>query len=928
MKCRILTQKTGIWAGFLLLLLSPAMAQESARKQTTLIQKGNASAVENTTRMRKVARPYRRPDNTIRSGKSANELKAPGDTLYYEGFEFTTWPAPSSGLLQLNLDGKPPGNNPGQTINTTTFGNNAWVSLAAPPSYTQGGRIAASLSWTTVSGPVNRWLVTPTITLTEGNRFRWKATASNISFPDGYVVKICTNCPDPVTNTNVEAAFSTTLFTIAAEGTASQFVTREVDLSAYSGQTVRLAILNNSNDMDRLYIDDLLVYKTPPIEVSAGQIFSPGPGIYDCAKTNFPVILSVFNGGSKTAYDIAIKVKSTGPQADSTEVLLDSIKANSGDTIALDSGLNLSAPGNYSILYTVTAEGDAGTANNQASKTFTTPQAQSGNLAFDFEDLTLDNPSPLDWFSTSRFLPIDETGGFNNSIGLLIPVFNNFGTLGTENENSIITAKFTGVPADGQLTFKYKIATNTGADYQFVQGDSVVVQVFKNCQPAGEPYVLSDANQTASSDYTKAFIPLAPYNLTSTDEVSVEIRAVAAPATPIYLLNIDDVIFGTVPDGDISLIGIEKPANTIYKWNQVATYITKGSVFNEGSTTLAPIKVKVTALPSDQADSASISSLVGGFSRPFTTAPGLTFNENGDYTILASASVPGVEDPNPADNSTDFTLSISDSTMAKDAGDPVNDIGLGYGPTSGGKRVFANAITTTAKDTCTSVSIYVGTLDTDVSAKSFVGTPNAAGTGWVEDSSSTLVPITQDLSNSWVTLRHRSSIGNQTVRPRGRAIAANTTNLYGVKIRSGNLRVLFNFDNTSDNGSYVWLSGQWLPTQDLTIGAVTFFVRPNFGRLATLRPVSTAQLEQSLQFAEIVPNPSNGEACLALAMNKATPMNVSVLSLDGRELRKAAIHPAVGVNRIALPSAGLAKGMYLVRIQAEGFQSVKKMVID
>ena len=115
---------------------------------------------------------------------------------------------------------------------------------------------AVSSSW--VAGPpafvADDWLITPAIGPLPANQaLYWEAFASDPGFPDGYEVRLSTTGALPATVGN----FSTLLFSIPAESPTP--TNRSADLSAYAGQTVYIAFRNNSNDMNILAIDDILV---------------------------------------------------------------------------------------------------------------------------------------------------------------------------------------------------------------------------------------------------------------------------------------------------------------------------------------------------------------------------------------------------------------------------------------------------------------------------------------------------------------------------------------------------------------------------------------------------------------------------------------------------------------------------------------------
>jgi len=114
---------------------------------------------------------------------------------------------------------------------------------------------AVSSSW--VAGPAfvaNDWMITPAIgPLPVDQKLYWEAFASDPGFPDGYEVRLSTTGALPATVGN----FNTLLFSTAAESTTP--TNRSVDLSAYAGQTVYIAFRNNSNDMNIIAIDDILI---------------------------------------------------------------------------------------------------------------------------------------------------------------------------------------------------------------------------------------------------------------------------------------------------------------------------------------------------------------------------------------------------------------------------------------------------------------------------------------------------------------------------------------------------------------------------------------------------------------------------------------------------------------------------------------------
>ena len=143
--------------------------------------------------------------------------------------------------LRYNVDGLTPASG-------VAYVNNAWVARAGGAWGTDS--CAISTSWYTPAGVANDWLVSPSFTVPTGNAvLKWDEYASDASYPDGYIVYISTSGSTPT-------SFTTQLYSTPA-ASSTGWTTRGASLSAYAGQTVRIAFRNNSNDMFLLGIDDV-----------------------------------------------------------------------------------------------------------------------------------------------------------------------------------------------------------------------------------------------------------------------------------------------------------------------------------------------------------------------------------------------------------------------------------------------------------------------------------------------------------------------------------------------------------------------------------------------------------------------------------------------------------------------------------------------
>ncbi len=161
-------------------------------------------------------------------------------TILEEGFEGETFPPTG----WLNVDA----NDDGQS----------WFHYAVEGSAHTGEKSASSASWTQSTGPItpDNWLVTPAINVANDDYFlEYYVGAQDPDWPaEKYGVFIST------TGTNVEdftLEFSETL-------TNGDWLLREIDLSAFVGETIYIAFRHyDCNDNFYIKIDDVLVTGTP-----------------------------------------------------------------------------------------------------------------------------------------------------------------------------------------------------------------------------------------------------------------------------------------------------------------------------------------------------------------------------------------------------------------------------------------------------------------------------------------------------------------------------------------------------------------------------------------------------------------------------------------------------------------------------------------
>ena len=117
----------------------------------------------------------------------------------------------------------------------------AWLSYV--PASNPSDTFAVSTSWLKPTGTASAWLITPTISVSANSVLSWEAMAPDVNNADGYEVYVSTStAPIPLL-----IDFNTMIFSKIAESNTWQ--TRGVSLSAFAGQTVRIAFKNNSTNL-------------------------------------------------------------------------------------------------------------------------------------------------------------------------------------------------------------------------------------------------------------------------------------------------------------------------------------------------------------------------------------------------------------------------------------------------------------------------------------------------------------------------------------------------------------------------------------------------------------------------------------------------------------------------------------------------------
>ncbi|MES2558044.1 MAG: choice-of-anchor J domain-containing protein [Bacteroidota bacterium] len=212
------------------------------------------------------------------------------------------------GWLLRNVDNATP-------AGSVSYINEAWE-RREDFSFNVADSAAFSTSWYTPATTANDWMWTPSFTVQPNTVLKWNSVTYDVTYPDGYEVRVMIAPTAPTGGTGVignQITNSTQLFSIAAEN--STWTARQLSLNAYAGQTVYIGFHNNSTDKFLLLIDDVIaeVQVANDLRVVSGTI---GHGEYTVAPTdqlttaqNILLTGSINNQGMSAATNAALGCK-------------------------------------------------------------------------------------------------------------------------------------------------------------------------------------------------------------------------------------------------------------------------------------------------------------------------------------------------------------------------------------------------------------------------------------------------------------------------------------------------------------------------------------------------------------------------------------------------------------------------------------------
>lgn len=205
-------------------------------------------------------------------------------------------------IFQEDFDGNGPGIGAWTVIDVDantpyySFMTAAWVRYQATG---EANFAATSSSWYATPGTSNDWLISPSITLSGTSPYlTFDSRAGEASpYNDGYKVMLSTTAGTTV------AAFNVELLSVPAD--TETWKVKTIDLSAYQGQAVRIAFVNNSVDKNFLLIDNIKVQNPAAVAPNCPTLTTPSNGNTAVSPNNAVLAwTAATTGGAASSYDV------------------------------------------------------------------------------------------------------------------------------------------------------------------------------------------------------------------------------------------------------------------------------------------------------------------------------------------------------------------------------------------------------------------------------------------------------------------------------------------------------------------------------------------------------------------------------------------------------------------------------------------------
>ncbi len=468
----------------------------------------------------------------------------------------------------------------GSNLSTIFPGWSEGTGITTPTGTTSGWTTGNNLGTTgNVSAKINLffntkndWIVGPKFLATANTRLKFDYAVTefnNATIPDAsggmtgtddkVVVRVSTNCGN--TWTDVYTFNSSNV-----NSTSSAPVAHEINLSAYSGQTIVVAFyatdgVDDAPDYD-FHLDNINIVNVLPSDVGATALVAPAAvACYGAAET---VTVQVTNLGttpldlSVTPVTVTTNVTGAGTATLTGTANTGVIAPNGTFNVTMSGTLNMSAAGAYTFNASTSMTGDAQAANDAMTPAFRTTVAPVATpLTVDFTGFTGANLTTLfpGWYEASGATAPQVSGSSwieKNGLGSTANVNARVNLYSTGKYEWIVSPKFT-VTSLTQFTYKVAMTdfASTSADSDggmLNTDDSVIVKISTDCGLSWSNLKIYSAATVSgiSNSFISENISLAPYVGQNVIIAFYATEGVTNDA-PDYDFHLDDINIQDVP---------------------------------------------------------------------------------------------------------------------------------------------------------------------------------------------------------------------------------------------------------------------------------------------------------------------------------------------------------------------------------------------
>lgn len=310
--------------------------------------------------------------------------------------------------VMINADGKTPTSNwvPAIVSGLTT---KAWMSWIRDTN----DSCAITTSWFDPAGKADRWLITPSFQVTDPNMvLTWEDYATDASFADSIQILV-----SPTAGTT-QADFTATLYNQSA--TPGSFGKHGVSLGAYNGQTIRIAMRDNSTDKAILMVDNVAAATLPATDIAVNDIdfmsLATGGSVPMLGANGSTVRVAIQNAGAQPITSVTLTYKIDGGTAVSQNFTGLNLPILGGAVVTFTTALTGVATGNHTLqvdAVDVNGAADAVASNNTVSEPFILATAVETRNCL-MEEFTSSTCVPCAGFNAT-FDPFIETQNVNKT---------------------------------------------------------------------------------------------------------------------------------------------------------------------------------------------------------------------------------------------------------------------------------------------------------------------------------------------------------------------------------------------------------------------------------------------------------------------------------------------------------------------------------